>query len=247
MSIKSYYDINFVKKISNDIKKLYAEFNSEAFILDMESILDEQSYSERMIIISEGLHKYFPNYKTTLELFTKMLGPKLSSMKYMYDNMEYAPFGKYIEKFAPDNEVYLEETFYYIYELTQRYTGEFAMRPLLVKYPNECIGKIKIWMNDSSDCVRRMCSECMRVAIPWSSKIKFALEHFNDYSEILIKLSTDECEYVRRSVANNLNELCKADLDKAKTLIEELKEIDNKYIPSLIKHGTRWARKKGIL
>ncbi len=247
MSIKSYYDISFIKKISNDIKKLYIDFNSDAFISDMEAILNEQTYSERMIIISEGLHKYLPDYKSTLEIFNKMLGPKLSSMRYMYDNMDYAPFGKYIEKYAPLNAEYLEETFNYIYELTQRYTGEFAMRPLLVKYPNECIEKIKIWMNDSSDCVRRMCSECMRVAIPWSLKIKFALEHFDEYSEILLKLSTDECEYVRRSVANNLNELCKADLDKAKILIKKLKEIDNKYIPTLIKHGTRWARKKGIL
>ncbi len=54
-------------------------------------------------------------------------------------------------------------------------------------------------------------------------------------------------EYVRRSVANNLNELCKADMEKAKILIDKLKAIDDKRMKSLITHGTRWARlKKGI-
>ncbi len=246
MLIKDYYNIDFIKQIANDIKNIYPAFDDKSLIADMQEILADQVYSEKMVIITNGLNKYLPDYKKTLEIFTAMLGEKLISMKNMYDNMEYAPFGKYIEIYAPQHKECLQESFKYIYELTQRYTGEFAMRPLLSAFPNECVEKIKEWSNDKNSCVRRLCTECMRIAIPWSSKIDFALKYFEDYCEILLKLATDECEYVRRSVANNLNELCKADLEKGKILIKQLNEIDDKNIKKIISHGTRYVRKKGI-
>ncbi len=247
MLIKDYYNIDFIKQIASKIKNTYPQFDNESLIADMQEKLQDQTYSEKMIIIANGLNKYLPDYKRTLEIFTAILGEKLNSMKEMYDNMEYAPFGKYIEIYAPQNKTSLEESLNYVYELTQRYTGEFAMRPLLSAFPTECIKKIKEWTDDKSDCVRRLCSECMRIAIPWGSKIDFALRYFEDYCDILLKLSTDGCEYVRRSVANNLNELCKANLEKGKVLIEMLNRIDNKNIKKIITHGTRYVRKKGIL
>ncbi len=249
MSISGYYDIRYVQNISEKIVKTYPEFRKDNFIDDMSTELSDQTYTEKMIIIANGLNKYIPSYSKALEIFHTMLGRKMTSMSEMYDlGMEYAPFGKFIELFAIKNEGCFEKTVEYIYELTQRYTGEFAMRPLLKVFPERTLEVIKKWTYDKSDCVRRLCSECMRVAIPWSSKLNFALEHFDGYSKVLIKLANDDCEYVRRSVANNLNELCKVDMDKAKRLIVKISEIgDSKNIKKLITHGTRWARKKGVL
>ncbi len=248
MLIKDYYDLNYIKRINRQITNAYPPFNGERFVSYIQERLADQSYTEKMNIIAEGLHSHLPDYLTALEVFHAMLGEKMSSMKEMYDvGMPYAPFGKFIEKYAVENEDCFEKTMTYIYELTQRYTGEFAMRPLLAAFPERTVAVIKRWTDDESDRVRRLCSECMRIAIPWASKLNFALEHFEDYCSILIKLATDDCEYVRRSVANNLNELCKADTEKAKILIGQLNAIEDKRIKSIITHGTRWARlKKGI-
>ncbi len=248
MLIKDYYDIEYINKIAEQITDIYPAFEKERFVFDMSVQLADQTYTEKMHLIAEGLYKHLPNYRIALEVFTAMLGEKMPSMKVMYDvGMPYAPFGKFIEKYAVQNEAFFNETVTYIYELTQRYSGEFAMRPLLASFPEQTLAVINEWINDESDCVRRLCSECMRVAIPWGSKLNFALEHFDGYSNVLVKLANDDCEYVRRSVANNLNELCKADIEKAKILINQISSIEDKKIKSVITHGTRWARKKGIL
>ncbi len=55
------------------------------------------------------------------------------------------------------------------------------------------------------------------------------------------------CNPYGPGVANNLNELCKADIDKAQSLIDRIRTIDSKYIKTVITHGTRWARKKELL
>ncbi len=248
MLIKDYYDLDYIQWICGQIVSVYPPFDGESFVSYMQEHLSDQNYTEKLHIIAEGLHSHLPDYRTALEVFHAMLGEKMSSMKVMYDvGMPYAPFGKFIEKYAVENEDCFDETMEYIYELTQRYTGEFAMRPLLAAFPERTVTVIKGWTDDESDCVRRLCSECMRIGIPWASKLNFALEHFDDYCSVLLKLATDDCEYVRRSVANNLNELCKADMEKAKILINKLNTIEDKRIKPLITHGTRWARlKKGI-
>ncbi len=248
MLIKDYYDLDYIRGISGRIADVCPAFDSKGFVAEMEQRLADQCYTEKLNLIAEGLYRSLPDYRTSLEVFRAILGAKMSSMKEMYDvGMPYAPFGKFIEKYAVENEDCFHETMAYIYELTQRYTGEFAMRPLLAAFPERTVVVIKHWTEDGSDCVRRLCSECMRIGLPWASKLNFALEHFDDYCAILVKLATDDCEYVRRSVANNLNELCKADMEKAKVLMAKLNAIEDKRIKSLITHGTRWARlKKGI-
>ncbi len=248
MTIKEYYDINYIKRISEQMTAVYTDFPKDNFIYKMTAELNDQTYTEKMIIISKGLYECFPNYGKALEVFTAILGEKMKSMCEMYDvGMHYAPFGKFIELYAVENEDCYDQTLHYIYEMTQRYSGEFAMRPLLKAFPQKTLAIIKKWTDDESDCVRRLCSECMRVAIPWGSKLSFALENFEAYCEVLLKLATDDCEYVRRSVANNLNELCKADIEKAKILIDKLRAIDDKRIKTVITHGTRYARKKEML
>ncbi len=248
MAIKDYYDLTYIQKISDKMASVYPTFPEDQFLRKMQAELADQTYSEKMILISKGLYECFPSYSKALEVFTAILGPKMQSMAEMYDvGMQYAPFGKFIELYAVQNEDCFDQTLTYIYEMTQRYSGEFAMRPLLAAFPERTLAVIQKWTEDESDCVRRLCSECMRISIPWGTKLKFALEHFDDYSDVLVKLAADECEYVRRSVANNLNELCKADLEKAKILLDRLCTIDDKKIKSVITHGTRWARKKELI
>ncbi len=249
MSISGYYDMRYIQNVSDKIIKEYPAFERDDFIEAMKAELSDQTYTEKMLIIANGLHKYIPNYSKALDIFQAMLGRKMTSMREMYDlGMEYAPFGKFIELFAVQNEACFERTVGYVYELTQRYTGEFAMRPLLKAFPERTLEVIKKWTEDTSDCVRRLCSECMRIGIPWASRLNFALEHFDGYAEVLLKLANDECEYVRRSVANNLNELCKVDMEKAKYLIAKISATgDSKNVKRLITHGTRWARKRGCL
>ncbi len=249
MSIGEYFDVAYAEKIGNKIKELYPAFAKDNFVAQVKEQLPNRTYTERLVVLASAMQVCIESYGKALDIFTAMLGPKMSSMREMYEfGMDYAPLGKFVELFATSNEGDFFKTVEFVYQLTQRYTGEFAMRPLLEAFPQKTARVILSWSKDQSDCVRRLCSECMRVSIPWGKKLNFALQYFGEYSHILITLATDKCEYVRRSVANNINELYKVDVQKANYLIGEIGKISNDNdIKKLITHATRWARKHGVL
>jgi 3-methyladenine DNA glycosylase AlkC len=59
----------------------------------------------------------------------------------------------------------------FIKELTKRFTGEYAIRPLLATKPKETIKTTVKWSKDENVHVRRLASEGVRISLPWSKKI----------------------------------------------------------------------------
>ena len=138
-------------------------------------------------------------------MFEELLGPKLTSFADMYsDGMLLAPIGKYVEIHCAEYPEYFDLSVHFIEELTKRYTGEFAMRPLIQAFPKESIEVLKTWSKSQDPYVRRLSSECMRIRLPWAKKLTAAVERFDDFTEIMGNLCRDENPYVQRSVANNL-------------------------------------------
>ena len=93
---------------------------------------------------------------------------------------------------------------------------------------------------------RRLASEGCRPRLPWAIGLP---KYKNDPSAILPILETlkeDESEYVRRSVANNLNDISK---DNPKVVIEIAKKWKGLDLgpetDKLIKHGCRTLLKQG--
>ena len=94
--------------------------------------------------------------------------------------------------------------------------------------------------------MRRLACECLRIALPWAKKTTLALDYFEDYVWILTSLKDDEDKSIQKSVANNLNDLSKADMDKFKDIIDSWTK--NKVVSPacqwIIRHGSRSIRKK---
>lgn len=133
----------------------------------------------------------------------------------------------------------------FIYELTQRFTGEFAVRPLLEYFPRQTIKEILKWSTDENVHVRRLSSEGMRLNLPWAKKSIVCLEEFNTYKKILTNLNADPSKFVQKSFGNNLNDLFKNYPEKAKEIIIEWKTKPlKKETEWIIKHGTRRVRGK---
>ena len=91
--------------------------------------------------------------------------------------------------------------------LTQRFTAEFSIRPFIDAYPEETRARFATWATDESEHVRRLVSEGTRPRLPWASRLRaYDADH---YLPLLEALRDDESEYVRRSVANHLNDIGK--------------------------------------
>jgi 3-methyladenine DNA glycosylase AlkC len=131
------------------------------------------------------------------------------------------------------------------YILTQRFTSEFAIRPFIQRYPDKCLALLTKWATDSNLHVRRLVSEGTRPRLPWASRLPEFIQDPSAVIQLLELLKDDSELYVRRSVANNLNDIGK---DHPKLLADIAKhwlENASKDRVWLVKHALRSAIKRG--
>jgi 3-methyladenine DNA glycosylase AlkC len=96
-----------------------------------------------------------------------------------------------------------------IAELTPRLTGEFAIRRLLVHDPDRALAAALGWTGHPDEHVRRLASEGTRSYLPWAVRVPALVQRPEATLPILDALYRDPSEYVRRSVANHLNDLAR--------------------------------------
>ncbi|MBP2478996.1 3-methyladenine DNA glycosylase AlkC [Crossiella equi] len=130
-------------------------------------------------------------------------------------------------------------------ELTPRLTAEFAIRPLLSADLDAALPVVLAWTRHPDEHVRRLASEGTRAHLPWARKVKSILDGPRRTVPILDALYRDESEYVRRSVANHLNDLSRANPELVvETAARWLAEPDE-HTARLVRHGLRTLVKKG--
>ncbi len=89
----------------------------------------------------DAFEQFMPkSYPETISIFTKILGPELETTEGMFTYGWWLwPVGRYVERHGV---IDFHTSVHFIYELTKRFTGEFAMRPLIEKYPEKALATI---------------------------------------------------------------------------------------------------------
>ncbi|MEU8228204.1 DNA alkylation repair protein [Actinoplanes sp. NPDC048967] len=129
--------------------------------------------------------------------------------------------------------------------LTGRLTAEFAVRTLLDHDPDRALAIVATWTGSPDEHVRRLASEGTRPFLPWAKRVPALLERPEHTLEIIGALHRDDSEYVRRSVANHLNDLSRHHGDLVvRTAAEWLAEPD-RHTARLVRHGLRTLVKQG--
>jgi len=225
--IRDVFSTDVVKKMANNIKKEYASFDKKGFLQSILPDLDQQTYSERKESITNGLINYLPSdYEKSVELLLKITPPPYEGedISGTLDRFYISTFTAYISIKGIDS---YDTSVHALYEMTKSFTAEWDIRPFLLKYPERTFKLLKKWANDKNIHVRRFVSEGSRPNLPWGKKLKFIDENPESTTlPILALLQDDPSEYVRRSVANHLNDLAKNNGDL------------------VVKHLTQWRNKK---
>ena len=132
-----------------------------------------------------------------------------------------------------------------LHALTQRLTAEFAIRPFIVAHPTLVFATLQRWTLDPSAHVRRLVSEGSRPRLPWGLRLKVLIADPSPTLPLLRALQDDPSDYVRRSVANHLNDIAK---DHPGIVVAWLRE----HLPSagrerraLLRHASRTLIKQG--
>jgi 3-methyladenine DNA glycosylase AlkC len=96
-----------------------------------------------------------------------------------------------------------------LHALTQRLTAEWAIRPFIETHPQLTWARLQRWTTDPSAHVRRLVSEGSRPRLPWGQQLKGLIRDPAPSLPLLRALQDDPSDYVRRSVANHLNDIAK--------------------------------------
>ena len=131
------------------------------------------------------------------------------------------------------------------YEFTKRFTAEFSIRPFITRYPGRTLALLSKWTRDPSEDVRRLVSEGTRPRLPWAPRLPEFQADPTPVLDLLERLKDDPSLYVRRSVANNLNDIGKdhpALLVKTAAAWMEGASSDRAW---LVRHALRSAVKRG--
>jgi 3-methyladenine DNA glycosylase AlkC len=131
-----------------------------------------------------------------------------------------------------------------IEEITQFTSCEFAVRGLIIKYPDDMMKQMLMWSKHRHWGVRRLSSEGCRPRLPWGVALPTLKENPAPIIPILENLKSDVSKFVRLSVANNLNDIAK---DNPATVIALVKKWqgESEDIDWVIKHGCRTILKQG--
>ena len=132
-----------------------------------------------------------------------------------------------------------------LHALTQRSTAEFAVRPFIEAHPALAFGTLHAWARDPSAHVRRLASEGSRPRLPWGAQLKALIADPSPTLPLLALLQDDPSPYVRRSVANHLNDIAK---DHPALLAQWVEQHLTDATPdrrALLKHASRTLIKRG--
>ncbi|MCG8509132.1 MAG: DNA alkylation repair protein [Rhodospirillales bacterium] len=130
-------------------------------------------------------------------------------------------------------------------EMTKRFSSEFGIRFLLLSAPEATLATLSEWTKDPSHHVRRLVSEGTRTRLPWAMRLSAFIDDPSPILPLLEALKDDPEEYVRRSVANNLNDIAKDHPDLVAKLAKSWLKGASKDRRRLIRHALRSLIKQG--
>jgi len=130
-------------------------------------------------------------------------------------------------------------------EMTKRFSAEFGIRFFLIAEPERTLRVLQEWTGDPNHHVRRLVSEGTRPRLPWAMRLPAFIEEPALILPLLEPLKDDDEEYVRRSVANNLNDIAKDHPDIVARIAAQWLKGASKNRKKLIRHACRTLVKQG--
>lgn len=227
-------------------------FDDYGFIAYATYGLDDLELKQRSNRICDALERYLPNdFQTAANILVASLEPSsdisLSDMETGITQQgirgwPVAPMADYIAR-RGQHDVAL--SLGVLKEMTTRSSSEFAIRPFLDNHTQTTLKIITPWCRDDNEHVRRLVSEDTRPRLPWGMRLHQFVKDPAPVVTLLERLRDDPSEYVRRSVANNLNDMAKDHADMVADLAQRWIRDAPPERARLIRHGLRTLIKAG--
>ena len=232
-AFKNFINKDVVLNISKEIAKVHPQFDSKKF----NKVADELKpleFRARAMINSDDLKMTLPpSYPQALKILVQVL------KKEQLSGFTLWAFSEFIAQHGLEH---FDESMQAMHELTRHFTSEFAIRPYFVKDHKKVLTYFHKWAFDKNVHVRRWVSEGSRPLLPWGLRLHIFKDNPKLSVALLEHLKYDEELYVRKSVANHLNDVAKFDA----TLVIKTIEAWQKNCPTQHKEKINWIKKQAL-
>ncbi|MEX2282679.1 MAG: DNA alkylation repair protein [Gemmatimonadota bacterium] len=242
--LKNFFSPKIATRIADMIAAVSPVFQAKAFVADAVRGLDALELVPRGWHIAHALHRHLPpDFESAAAILKASLGPRLAATEGNgLAPFLYLPHVLFTAEYGIDD---LETALDLQYELTRRFSAEYSIRVFIERYPERTLERLRVWAGDPDVHARRLVSEGTRPRLPWAPRLREFQKDPRPVLELLELLKDDPELYVRRSVANNLNDIGK---DHPDILFDTCQRwgigasADRQW---LIRHALRSAVKRG--
>ncbi|MDH5231457.1 MAG: DNA alkylation repair protein [Gammaproteobacteria bacterium] len=247
---KNFINPSVIKTMANCFKKNWSTFDTQGFISDASRNLEQLELKARTDRLTDTMSHYLPQaFAHSCEIMLASLAPpldeKISATTANSNSISGWPVIALTNYVAKHGQAHFDLSMESLKEMTKRSTSEFAIREFILQQPNKTLETLHSWTKDHDHHVRRLASEGCRPRLPWGNHLKCFIDNPEPVIDILEKLKDDKQEYVRRSVANNLNDIAKDHPQRIIKLARTWLQDASNERQKLIRHACRTLIKAG--
>lgn len=251
--LKDFFSEQLVRRIAASFTAVDRKFPADRFVREACRGFEQLELMDRGRQIAKAMRSVLPeDYESAVDLMLATLnsgiGPGLDVPREGEGGMSgffYLPHTMYV---AEHGLAHFDASMRAQYALTQRFTAEFSIRPFLMHHTERTLKVLERWAHDDSEHVRRLVSEGSRPRLPWAQRLPAFQKDPRPVLRLLELLKDDPSLYVRRSVANNLNDIGKDHperlVDVCAKWAQNPKRVSDERL-WLIRHALRSELKRG--
>jgi 3-methyladenine DNA glycosylase AlkC len=255
--LKNMFGPEMVHRAARSIASVFEGFDVAGFTNFALDGFEDLELTPRCQQIAAAMAVHLPDDRTrAIEIIIDSLGPKLENCdpadagpsgdpeidENPMSGFFYMPHGYFLAEHGGDNfDIVMRAN----YEITKRATSEFSIRTPLRDRTEATLQVLETWAKDENVHVRRLVSEGTRPRLPWSFRLKKFQDDPKAVIALLEVLRDDPVEYVRRSVANNLNDIAKDHPDVVIDVARRWWVDADENRQRLIRHALRTLIKAG--
>jgi 3-methyladenine DNA glycosylase AlkC len=246
--MKDFFNKKRVELIASEISDAVSSFDANEFKKQACAGLNAMELKARSKHIANAMKMQLP--VNTQKNFSHSISQLLLAMGDPVDDgglegmggFHYLPYLDFVELYG---QPYPIQSLKVLERMTQFFSAEFAIRPFLLHDSDKTLRQMTRWSKHRDWRVRRLASEGTRPRLPWGKQITQFIKDPSDIVPILNALYDDTNLVVRRSVANNLNDISKDHPELAAKLATDWLSNKSEAAQWTAKHGLRTLVKQG--
>lgn len=245
--LKDWFDRQLLSDLGGRFASLWAPFPVQRFVELAGRDLEQLEMMDRVRQIADAMAATFPgptaeNMRLLVSSMDAPLPHDDSGQGMVATGFHLWPYGEYIGGTGLDD---WDASWNAMLELTQRLSSEFAIRPFLTADLEQSLDRLAPLTLHSSHHVRRWVSEGLRTRLPWARAVPALKQALSRRLEMLEKLKDDPSIYVRRSVANHLQDILKDDQESGLAVLERWAALGQPEVDWVVRHAARGLLKAG--